>query len=63
MARFILKFDCDNAAFADGDAPHEIARILREIADHMEEGSTSGHAIDGNGNIVGKFFYEPPEED
>jgi hypothetical protein len=33
---FSLKLDCDNAAFADGQRPNEVARILRRLADQIE---------------------------
>jgi hypothetical protein len=54
MCQFKLSFACDNAAF-DGDALHEVARILRECADKIETGRTSGPVRDFNGNTVGKF--------
>jgi hypothetical protein len=44
----------DNAAFEDGrDA--ELARILREIADGLDEGVSAGNVRDINGNTVGDF--------
>ena len=62
---FKLKISTDNAAFED-DAGHEIARILRELADKM---SASGFRVDTfendynergnlrdiNGNTVGEW--------
>lgn len=59
MTEFVLKIDCDNAAF--GDTPDseafgaEIARILREAANRMESGYALGPCRDVNGNTVGQF--------
>lgn len=52
---FRLRIETSNAAFADGDASAELARILRDIADKLEAGSTRGRAIDYNGNAVGDW--------
>lgn len=54
MARFTLTIDTDNAAFDPDPAP-EVARILRQTADRVEAGVTSGAARDINGNRVGTF--------
>lgn len=55
---FTLKIACENDAFA-GDAPAEIARILRDVADRVERGAadTGMHrnVHDANGNVVGTF--------
>lgn len=56
-----IEFDTDNAAFADG-AAYEIRRRLREIADKIELGLTYGVIFDGNGNRIGAWVYDPPEE-
>jgi len=59
---FSLKFKTDNAAFQDGNKPYEIARILRELADKIEDGQTEGNIRDINGNTTGSFkvrwFYD-----
>ena len=51
---FKLQFETDNSAFDDGAAT-EVARILRAIADRVEDGNFEGFATDNNGNSVGKF--------
>jgi hypothetical protein len=52
---FELKFLTDNAAF-DDDPRGEIARILRKLADDIDNGSqTEGGLYDLNGNRVGAF--------
>lgn len=53
----IIKIQMDNAAFADGDnAPYELARILREAADRLDDGDISGFSLrDANGNTVGEL--------
>lgn len=60
--RFIVKIESDNAAFADDLAAHELARILRRLADKLvgaipfiEEGTV----LDVNGNTVGDWTYRP----
>jgi len=45
----------DNAAFQDGNKEWEIARILRKIADQVENGQTEGVIHDVNGNRVGEW--------
>lgn len=51
---FTLGFYCDNAAFADGDGRAEVARILRDVAQRIENGENPPHHIrDANGNTVG----------
>ena len=54
---FSLKFKTDNAAFQDGNKPYEIAKILRELADKIEDGQTEGNIRDINGNSIGAFKY------
>jgi hypothetical protein len=56
-----LVIAADNAAFCDDGeeclltACAECARILREAADKMERGESSGSLRDLNGNFVGEF--------
>lgn len=47
----------DNAAFGDDetDARAEAARIIREAAKAIEQGSDGGRLRDSNGNTVGSF--------
>lgn len=56
MANFIVDIDCDNAAFED-EPGHELARILREVADKVEEGTLVGKLRDINGGTVGAFQF------
>ena len=49
--RFTLTFEMDNAAF--NGPPSEAARILRRIADLVENDAISGRCRDINGNTVG----------
>lgn len=54
MSEFRILFKIDNDAFVDGrDA--EIARILRDVADRLDEGQSGGNVRDYNGNTVGDF--------
>ena len=48
---FVLRFKTDNAAFDEPEA--ECARILRAIADKLENGRVAGKCQDVNGNSVG----------
>lgn len=55
---FKIEIDTGNAAFEDEGKGYEIARILRDIADKVENGAESGIARDINGNKVGTFEVE-----
>lgn len=59
---FKMQIETDNAAFQDGAAGAETARILRLIADRLESGSTSGVALDYNGNKVGAWALNHVDE-
>lgn len=62
---FALTFDTGNAAFHeeehDEEAPArnsaETARILRELAGKVEDGSLSGTILDVNGNRIGGWSW------
>ena len=54
--QFILKIRCDNEAFS-GNRNAEVARILRELAEKMENGDTAPRVSDVNGNTVGVARY------
>jgi hypothetical protein len=60
MDRFILTVKTTNAAFED-DAPTEVARLLRDVAERLEDGSVSGKMRDVNGNTVGDFGFTTEE--
>ena len=54
---FTMKFKTDNAAFDEGGAS-ETARILRAVADCVEQGTLeSDYILDYNGNNVGKYKF------
>jgi hypothetical protein len=64
--KFTVLFNTDNAAFADGKTA-EIARILREIADKVEENGLiedmPGRIKDVNGARVGFYALETYDTD
>jgi len=51
---FRLYFDIMNDAVNE----FEISRILKKIAQEIENGKTSGKIIDINGNSIGKYFIQ-----
>ncbi len=57
MSQFTLAIDTSNAAFED---PGEVPRILRYVADRIEERGSpdadSGNIRDVNGNRVGEWL-------
>ena len=54
--KFILEFDCDNAAFDNGNLYDEAARILRAAANDLVDNAVRRSIVrDINGNIVGSF--------
>ena len=56
---FQVVFDCDNAAFADGNYADEIDRILKKIGHEIvHNGKDAGPVIDINGNKVGDWSLE-----
>lgn len=64
---FTVAFNTDNAAFDGADGDHEIARILREIAQRFEDGDgiRYGDPVrirDINGNRIGFFAWSDTEE-
>lgn len=52
---FELNFETRNAAFTEnaGDASVESARIMRDVAEALDNGCLQGSVIDVNGNRVG----------
>lgn len=51
----IVQFNTDNAAFSETTV--EVARILRKIADDIENGDTAKGILDSNGNRVGQWEF------
>lgn len=40
------------------DTAGEVARILREIADQVENGATRGRPAGSDANMVGQFYFD-----
>lgn len=59
--RIKIEFETDNAAFADGNAHMEIARIFADISDGIDKSNTVGSIRDINGNKIGKWHYYQEE--
>lgn len=60
-----IKFHMENAAFQD-DPDGETVRILRGIIGKIQAAgshSACGACMDANGNKVGQWFYDPPEQE
>jgi len=53
---FQVNIKCTNAAFHD-DRNNEVARILRELADKLDNGYMQANLFDLNGNNVGSGDY------
>lgn len=64
--RFYLEIACDNAAFVEAGPEAEVARILRETAERIENRrpANNGRCVDINGNRVGGYAFDddPPKE-
>lgn len=58
---FTLTFDMGNAAFDDGNATEEAARILGVIAAKVRGGYEGGAVHDVNGNRIGDWSADWPE--
>ena len=56
--RITIIIETDNAAFDDSPTG-EIARILRVMADRIEEAGIPPVPKDSNGNVVGSVTVEP----
>ena len=56
-----ISIQMDNEAFTNQGEPSliaagaELARILRDLAKHIEAGDTGRGCMDSNGNTVGRF--------
>lgn len=56
---FNLSLRTANAAFQENGTHYEVARILRKIADDIEDsGKLHGSVLDYNGNVVGTYEGE-----
>lgn len=51
----IIRINMDNAAFDGDNRNEELARILRDLAKHIEGGNTERTVMDSNGNRLGTF--------
>ena len=68
MSEFRLVICTDNAAFSGDDHGPELARILRKIAQRMEDSGTIPDGIDGtvmdiNGNRCGYYTADMRDEE
>lgn len=63
MLTFTVKFTTDNAAFDGPDYSQEVARILRQAVDAIEQSSqVTGQCRDINGNRIGYWSLEATGE-
>jgi len=54
-----VSMQSEGDAFQDGNAPAEVARVLRALADSIESGREgSFHLLDANGNGCGNASLE-----
>jgi hypothetical protein len=54
--KLTITIQMDNEAFDDGNEGRtEAARILRDVAKHLEQGDDGRRLMDSNGNHVGRF--------
>lgn len=53
---FTVNIKTENAAFKD--MAGEVARILRDIADQVENGATRGRPVNSNENEAGQFYFD-----
>lgn len=57
-----MRIDSDNAAFEEDSGAVEVARLVRQIADRIDQGEREGKLLDLNGNTVGEFLVTEEEE-
>lgn len=63
-SQIVISINMENAAFDDGNATHEVSRILRRLATQIEAGEFVAE-VDGktlrdlNGNITGNVEVTP----
>ncbi len=62
---FTITIETDNAAFGESsqDRREEVARILHIVAGKLTSGQDDGSTFDGNGNRVGSFELEQPDDE
>lgn len=67
---FTLKIETDNAAFGDGNGAYELERLLREIGETIRlsvpdttAATAEGTVRDANGNRVGAWSLNAPEDE
>ena len=53
---FLLTIDTEGSAFFAADGT-EVARLLREAADQLMDGASSGVLRDANGNTAGSWEF------
>lgn len=51
-----IKIDMNNAAFEGENWAFEAAKIVRDLAKHIESGDDGRNLMDSNGNQVGKYY-------
>lgn len=57
MEKIQINIETVNSAFDEGNMNSEVARILRSMADRIEEGFEVGTLRDVNGNKTGTVEY------
>ena len=57
ITEFNVKIKTENSAFEENGIGLETARILRVIADKIEQSEADGNCIDYNGNKVGFWGF------
>lgn len=60
--KFYLRIDSENAAFTGSEGAAEVARLLRQTAERVENGHDCGRLTDYNGNGVGLWDAEATAE-
>lgn len=57
-SRLTLEIELVNEAFQGDKGPGNLADLLREIAESIEDGLNHDVIVDANGNHVGKYTIE-----
>ncbi len=61
--KFEAEIELGNAAFEGDNRRAEVARILRVLAERVEQGQENGVVYDVNGNLVGNWYLDPADEE